>query len=68
MADHSSKATHRPRKVGVAKKRRAPAAKKDEHPVKAGEARIVERIVDPHASDIQMMHRLQDELEGTKAR
>jgi hypothetical protein len=34
--------------------------------VKAGEVRIVERCVSPHASDIEMMQRVKDELEDLK--
>ena len=68
MADHRSRAkpATRSRKLNVSKKRRARVAKKDEHSVKAGEVRIVERRVSPHASDIEMMQRVKDELEDLK--
>jgi hypothetical protein len=48
--------------VAKNKKRPATVAKKSGRSAKPGEARIVDRRVDPHASDIQMMRRIKDEL------
>ena len=62
----ASKAKNRSRKSSVSKKRRTRATKQDGHPLKAGERRIVERAVGPGSSDLQMMHRLEDELEELK--
>jgi hypothetical protein len=55
-----AKSASKSRKLKVSKKRRA--TKKSGRSAKPGEARIVDRRVDPHASDIQMMRRIKDEL------